>query len=907
MDWKDSFERVTLLKGLQRYQDGQVGPIYKDGDIYVANVGINHLVEAQIQNGSIDQISCSCPAAQDGRLCSDEAAFLFALERSDLSRIPRKPNAARSLVNHNARHEPVQETWPGSSTRKPENHFRGAPRPGYVWPQAPEQHLADANDACQKYLDSISDIPMWQDEKIDESRTKAGLKKDLNPAGFSEMHPESSKGIFPEGRHYIVRKDGNGQAKTETPALEHKPQHGQENERSDSSAGSNDLDDLIRQLFGPYPNLEGTESKPQPSTTTHPQKAPFTRPDQASGPFESKDKASSFNPFADRRTLPDKAGQNIHPEKKPLNRQPSVQSMKTPENKDLPHDPFDFLQNLFAGTMEQKPESRPESRPNFHAPLQSSGNRQGSGNAALKPETPDQKPDSSKARVKAGQSSQPVKEAQPAGDENHFFQASHPAKDSLNDQAGQEFTAPATSLKPAAPAKNETVLTFNGLLDQISPAQLIKIVQDYCAVHPEFEDFIIARCAENYPEEAFELLQEQALSKLKGCLAQSGLFSPRQASLQAHSFGFWLADQVHALSEARQEARALTLIESVLVEMETGTSAEEESQIDILSAKAFELLEAIARTANASVKAELFSWIEEHLEKRDLPDFESQLISLVEKPFFNIQDLARLKLACLIQILDFAQENRLSSRTRAGIVKSALNLITDFPDLESEARDFEIRYGKDPEVMLEKARLALDHDEDERAEYLLKVLRHERLSLHQEETVCRLLIELYQKTGHPELAVRELKELIFTLQNPMPSDLSTLHQLESEEEWKEDLVRLENSADTDLLVFVYDRLHLDDKLLSALEKGCTITQLAQYEQRLAAVSPSRLAALWLKTAREQSELAADRISYRRTAAALQKAAQYEGTKEEAKKLADKIKSAHHRRHAFVQELERAGF
>ena len=176
-----------------------------------------------------------------------------------------------------------------------------------------------------------------------------------------------------------------------------------------------------------------------------------------------------------------------------------------------------------------------------------------------------------------------------------------------------------------------------------------------------------------------------------------------------------------------------------------------------------------------------------------------------------------------------------------------------------------------------------------------------------EETVCRLLIELYQKTGHPELAVRELKELIFTLQNPMPSDLSTLHQLESEEEWKEDLVRLENSADTDLLVFVYDRLHLDDKLLSALEKGCTITQLAQYEQRLAAVSPSRLAALWLKTAREQSELAADRISYRRTAAALQKAAQYEGTKEEAKKLADKIKSAHHRRHAFVQELERAGF
>lgn len=868
MDWKDSFNRVTLLKGLQLYQDGQVGPVYKDGDIYVGNVGRNHLVEAQIQNGSIEQIRCSCPQAADGQLCSDEAAFLFALERSDLSRIPQKADTARQLGIKPAHHEPESEKWPGASTRKPENHFRQSPRTDFH-PQ--EQRFHPQPDPLQDLITAARNVPIWKD---------TGSAAQPVPSNHPDSKPQANAGQ----RYILHREDLDHPSKPEAYSRPDPNRHPDLDNKSGDELGQ-----LLGELFG-Y----------SPAASTSKQKPAFSEPVEKSHPKQE----TEFQ-------RPQFSAQSPEPKEEPQTKAAGSSRFQHPEDASL--DPFAFINDLFQQgdpedshrtkrsaeplkNVSPKPEaglSKSASHP-FHAsqPQQASVQSQPTDQAH-----PYSTPASEKAEKSAGPAScqkavQSTRAAMLDGQDALAGQV-----ESLNQNQPEHEMGPA--IKPA--------LTFAGLLDQISPAQLIKITKEYCAIHPEFEDFIIARCAENFPEEAFELLQEQALSKLKACFSHDGLFSPRQASLQAHSFCFWLADQVHALNEARQEARAISLVESVLVEMETGTTAEEENQIDIISGKAFELLETLARTANAPVKAELFSWIEEHLEKRDLPDFTRQLVRLVEQPCFNIEDLARLKLSCLIYILDSAQESRISYRAKAGIIKSALNLITDFPDLEQELKDFESRYGKNPEVMLEKARLALEHNETEKAEYLLKILRHERLSLHQEESICRLLIDLYQKTGQPELAVRELKELIFTLQSPMPSDLSTLHALESKEEWTDDLQRLEESADADLLVFVYDRLHLDDKLLSALEKECTIAQLAQYEERLAAVNPSRLAALWLKAARAESQQAQDRLGYRRTAAALQKAAQYKGTKDEAQALAQKIKSEHHRRHAFVQELERQGF
>ncbi len=87
----------------------------------------------------------------------------------------------------------------------------------------------------------------------------------------------------------------------------------------------------------------------------------------------------------------------------------------------------------------------------------------------------------------------------------------------------------------------------------------------------------------------------------------------------------------------------------------------------------------------------------------------------------------------------------------------------------------------------------------------------------------RLMIQAQLKLSHPEKAVQELYELIFVLQNGRLEDLQLLHELDSNDQWKDDLEKIEKSVDEDVLIELYDFLKEDEKLLDLMEKSKTIT------------------------------------------------------------------------------------
>lgn len=116
MDWKQSFETAALEKGWQLYQQNKISDISKNGDVYfglVQDEEDTDLIQAQIENGQIITIECSCPDSAKGELCAHEAAFLFKLEDySDLSEIedisaenPAKPADDKEIIEQEIQEE----------------------------------------------------------------------------------------------------------------------------------------------------------------------------------------------------------------------------------------------------------------------------------------------------------------------------------------------------------------------------------------------------------------------------------------------------------------------------------------------------------------------------------------------------------------------------------------------------------------------------------------------------------------------------------------------------------------------------------------------------------------------------------------------------------------------------------
>lgn len=160
MDWKSNFERPVLMQGWQLYQNRQVKQLTRDKDIFKAVVsdpwtGQDQLVQAQVENGNIVFLECTCPYSDNGHLCSHEAAFLFALEDFDsLDEVPQagktKPDNRNSRNPYSA-HQTVHEFDP---YRRPETQKR----PSADWQVEDEPESGTPAKRKEEYS-SESDYP----------------------------------------------------------------------------------------------------------------------------------------------------------------------------------------------------------------------------------------------------------------------------------------------------------------------------------------------------------------------------------------------------------------------------------------------------------------------------------------------------------------------------------------------------------------------------------------------------------------------------------------------------------------------------------------------------------------------------------------------------------------------------
>lgn len=201
MDWKDSFNPRVLARGWQFYRNGQVGQILRDHDIYFASVAEDALVQAQIDEGQIIALSCSCPLARTGGLCPHEAAFLFALEDcenlQDIPDVSAQRSAPQEMSN-SMEEERTAEAEIQEGTEKSEEN---PDSPYFFTSAAPDPETLPENSSEEDHeaetLFSEPQADAYFTPQPQENQTEAP-EPAAEPAPEKELQPDPAQTQTPD-------------------------------------------------------------------------------------------------------------------------------------------------------------------------------------------------------------------------------------------------------------------------------------------------------------------------------------------------------------------------------------------------------------------------------------------------------------------------------------------------------------------------------------------------------------------------------------------------------------------------------------------------------------------------------------------------------------------------------------
>ncbi len=855
MDWKDSFSPDVLAHGWDLFRNHQIGQIYKQDNLYEARFPDHNRTQAIVNNGFVESVSCTCPRSQYGQLCEHEAAMLFALEHPASKPETPKPAPFGQGAAKPVSKPAIQEEC---ETLQPENaDFFSRPIPD----QAPKP-----DEASSSLLDELERLFGLDSPDLESKPQPEQMTETVQKPSFHQQMASSNKApsTIPGNRNQPGQPKLNARPPFTEPATPKQPpkEFNPAFHPAFSGQPSRPAEKPKQPAFQkPLPSAVVNHPHGNPSVHEHPVKPepPRRQPDTPSQPHRVF--PESKTPFEDLwHALQAQS-------------EPTPQAAKEQADETLPVDKPNWIhEENKQPVIQPKPEKTSKLKPQAQP-----GSEKEKPHPAPSFESPSLQP-----------------------------QAKQPAESKPEPKQPETPKPQPKPVEPPKPERQTPVNHFVALLESLKPDALNQLLDTYAKAHPEFKDFMLAGSLESNPD-AIGLILEEARTRLKACLVQDGSFHPRQASQKAAAFTAWLNDQVMALVQARQEASAADLLQSVLVDLNESVYDDDDLEVDWIVDQIFTMYSHLLSGSPALVIKETFSWLENHLSGTKPMVFDLEMIKFVQKPDFNREEIASLKLSLLLQILENKDRFVLGPIYRRQLIRSILGLIDTFPELEAQAVSFSQMYGSQPYVLLEQAKQALNENKLQKAQLLLKKARSQKLTSIQEEETCRMLIAIYTAQNQPDLALRELKELIFVLQAAEPDDIFKLQELESEQEWAEDFKKFEAIAPIELLILAYDRLSLDDKLLSALEQKPNIHDLILYEDRLTQVDPDRTARLWLVNAKSIAKQANERHDYHRIAAALKKAAAHPATHDEALQFAAELKEMNHRRKALLEELEHAGF
>lgn len=470
------------------------------------------------------------------------------------------------------------------------------------------------------------------------------------------------------------------------------------------------------------------------------------------------------------------------------------------------------------------------------------------------------------------------------------------AIDDENDADGEDSSAD----------NKQDVFSFHDFLETFDKDELIEQIETYAFRHPDLKDTMISAKAKDYPDDILSYLEFEAERRLSAFLGSSAHSGVRAGRTAAHEFCTWLSMQTDALSRVHEDQYAIDLLESVLVSLEGFASVRNESAVREIGSFIFEYMEQIASIADKESIEDLHAWIELALESSLLPDFEMDLIRLLERPLFELESLAVPRFRLLVRLFEKMQEEGRSARVLRPLLVSILRLESEWSLLEKEGESFERRYGHLAAVRLERAKVLRSQGADLQAAHLLETCRREHLSDSMEEEVLRELLAIYHRHGNVKKEESILRRLIFDLSRSDASDLERLAALEDEQTFGSDLKKLEEAGDSDLLIEYYDRAGKDEALLTIIESSGALHHLDEYEDRLKAVDEKRLAGLWLSKAKQMSGDLHDRQDYRLFARAISSARKAEENEESLQTLVSQVKEKNRRKKALLSELEKIG-
>lgn len=120
-NWRDKFAPHILARGKKYFEEGRVSRIQCSGNAYFATVEgtEDYEVEITLCEGSVEEMLCSCPYAEDNN-CKHMAAVLFALEKEDTSVEELPPAKLPPITSH----IPMEMPWLDAVDNLPDSVIR---------------------------------------------------------------------------------------------------------------------------------------------------------------------------------------------------------------------------------------------------------------------------------------------------------------------------------------------------------------------------------------------------------------------------------------------------------------------------------------------------------------------------------------------------------------------------------------------------------------------------------------------------------------------------------------------------------------------------------------------------------------------------------------------------------------
>lgn len=881
MDWKNSFDLFSLQRGKELYENRACSTIYAQGSLYEGFVKDpvrlnNYFIQAEIKDGFVKSISCSCSKARKGKLCEHEAAFLFKIEEKEFNGDVQEDPFAQSIPSSRNPFPPVQ----GQKTMEPnENRDSIFKDLKEIYQQLKNSDPLQNESELERSLESIlqrmrENLPPSNDYLLNDEKTisKKNQETDkLKKNDASLLSPQDP--IFEEFTQWKEKKRESQNPKNNLPF--HSKNETSFEDLSDDLESVKDFSlkkpDIYLEEVGSH---EAYKRKLLDFLSQAPTSLNKDRNSQET-------KSSRKDPFQDSSLSP-------------TDFQDLNEGLEYLMKKSLP---FDYSFPQTSPTQESKPslEEKGDLQKDLTAQemadlLQGLEHLTGS---ALHPFVfPNKKPEKKEEKevnLNASLKRQDLEVPSHLAKKVSLAPPDLPKKPDVSGPLKREEPEKLVEKKNKKSPLKE-------LIHSLSLKKLQDLLFEEMILNPDFRIRVELQFLKDVPEDLLAFY----LSQFDGLVYRfyGSSKNPLSTDVVTEEIDLWLQEKIALLLKTNQANLAFSLFSYAV-----STFKDLKLQFEKISLAKW--LEPILDKSEHALETEIFSWIELEFEEFQALFSYTDLFKILENHFLEEQYNQSKFRILKAKFEHLLKKKGLSAKENLQEAMKLLSLFLErYPEFNTQDPTLKAEIEGQPyywQMEMERAIAAKDYEQarlfGQKALYLLP---HGSLEYSRQ---VRTLIWLLNLEGYHQQANQLLVSFVKNNRYITVEDLRNLEAILDEETFWTTVASLEAKIEPFILAQVYFDKKRYEELMTLIEKREDLLLASQYQDVLKTNFSSRLEALWEKQALRKVKNA---TRYDEVIEAFQHILSLPHQKQKAKDLAKMVQEKYSRKYGLLHQLEKLG-